>query len=149
MTISVKVARTVILGAFAGAFGFSGAFARASASLQQGQPSPQHSAATQHRRTVHHHHRTHLASRPEVQPLSPAPTPVASNTAPAPVPNENVGQPKADNPPPSSTSVEPQVFQLHYPPQGEGYVTGSSPQAMDDRNAAKATGVQMQMPLPQ
>jgi hypothetical protein len=49
----------------------------------------------------------------------------------------------------AETSVAPSVFQLHYPPQGEGYVTGSSPQAMDDHNAAKATGVQVTVPLQQ
>jgi hypothetical protein len=61
------------------------------------------------------------------------------------MPNDSVSAPI----PPSSTEtqVAPSVFQLHYPPQGEGYVTGSSPQAMDDHNAAKATGVQVTVPL--
>ena len=106
---------------------------------------PASHAAAHHGRS---HHRRHLVShRTGVQPLPP-PAPVASNTSPAPVPNEALSSPRADQPAPE-TSVAPSVFQLHYPPQGDGYVTGSSPQAMDDRNAAKATGVQVQVPLPQ
>jgi hypothetical protein len=63
------------------------------------------------------------------------------------VPNDSVSAPIPESSP--ETQVAPSVFQLHYPPQGEGYVNGSSPQAMDDRNAAKATGVQVTVPLQQ
>jgi hypothetical protein len=48
-----------------------------------------------------------------------------------------------------ATSVTPSLLQLHYPNVGDGYVEGSSPAAMDDRNAAKAPGVEMQVPLKQ
>ena len=71
---------------------------------------------------------------------------VASTTSPAPIPNESVSPPDA---PPPKAEISPRSFQLHYPPVGDGYVTGSSSQAMDDREAAKATGVQMTVPLPQ
>lgn len=98
---------------------------------------------------VHHRHARHLGharTSASIQPLPPAvATPPAAG--PAPVPNEAVNAP-IDNPTPE-TNAGPSVFQLHYPPQGDGYVTGSSPQAMDDRNAAKATGVEVKVPLPQ
>jgi len=102
----------------------------------------QSSAVTKHP----HHHAVHSA-------VQPAPVVAARTTlpapavGPAPVPNEGVTAPmptQAGDP-----TVAPSVFALHYPPQGEGYVTGSSPQAMDDRNAAKVTGVQMTLPLTQ
>ena len=96
---------------------------------------------------AHHPHRAHrhLPAAPPAQPADAARQ--ADATAPAPVPNEAVTPPLENKSP--SANVAPSVFQLHYPPQGEGYVTGSSPQAMDDRNAAKATGVQATVPLPQ
>ncbi len=102
-------------------------------------------------------HRTHLHPRHHhglrsADPASPAPAhgplqAASATTAPAPLPNESVAAPLPHTAP--ETAVAPSVFQLHYPPQGDGYVTGSSPQAMDDRNAAKATGVEVTVPLPQ
>jgi hypothetical protein len=78
----------------------------------------------------------------------PAPMPEArSETGPAPVPDEAIFPP-IDDPQPQ-TSVAPAVIQLHYPWQGDGYVSGSSPQAMDDREAAKVTGIQITVPLQQ
>jgi hypothetical protein len=73
--------------------------------------------------------------------------PAAPGTEPAPVPNEAVN----DVPPGQApeTRVTPSLLQLHYPNVGDGYVQGSSPQAMDDRNAAKAPGVEVQVPLQQ
>ncbi len=104
---------------------------------------PARKPASQHGSHTRHHR---VAARTQLPPPAPAGT-QASATTPAPVPNEAVTAPDdAANP---HTDVAPSVFQLHYPPQGDGYVTGSSPQAMDDRNAAKATGVQMKVPLPQ
>ena len=96
----------------------------------------------------HHARRSHRHPRTASVPTQPAaPTDQqASATTPAPVPNESV-TPPIDHAAPSA-NVAPSVFQLHYPPQGEGYVTGSSSQAMDDRNAAKATGVEATIPLP-
>ena len=94
-----------------------------------------------------HRHKRHAAVKPTLPQTGAAPaTPVAA-TSPAPVPNEAVAAP-IDNPAPE-TNVAPSVFQLHYPPQGDGYTTGSSSQAMDDREAAKATGVEVKVPLPQ
>ncbi len=96
-----------------------------------------------------HHHVTHkprqsqqlALTRPATLPTPPAPPRVG----PAPTPNDGVTAP-VENPDPK-TDLQPSVFSLHYPPQGDGYTTGSSPQAMDDRNAAKATGVQLTVPL--
>ena len=110
-------------------------------------PQADGSAAPVHHASVRHHRR-HTPVRP-VAPLAAA-TPSAPATpvsSPAPVPNESVAAPIED--PAPQTSVAPSVFQLHYPPQGDGYTTGSSSQAMDDREAAKATGVEVKVPLPQ
>ncbi len=110
----------------------------------QAVPDPKTAAPVHHAHGRRHHH---LASR--IAPLPPAASaaPVGNGTSPAPVPNEAMSAP-IDNTD-KTASVAPSVFSLHYPPQGDGYVTGSSPQAMDDRNAAKATGVQAKVPLPQ
>ncbi len=105
--------------------------------------SSQASPARLHHTRRHHHA---LAAAPSAGPEAPAAQPANTTTA-APVPDEAV-TPPVDNPSPSA-NLAPSVFQLHYPPQGDGYVTGSSPQAMDDRNAAKATGMQATVPLPQ
>ena len=94
-----------------------------------------------------HHHKRHAPAKATAPLASAAPAPVAPTSSPAPVPNEAVAAP-IDNQS-TETSVAPSVFQLHYPPQGDGYTTGSSSQALDDREAAKATGVEMKVPLPQ
>lgn len=101
------------------------------------------------RSAVHHHHRKPAhAVRPKIAALPAAPAaPSVASAGPAPVPNEAL-TPPIDNTA-QETKVAPSVFSLHYPNQGDGYVTGSSPQAMDDRNAARATGVEMKVPLPQ
>jgi len=100
--------------------------------------------------TPHHrHHATHrrrMAAATPIQPLTPPSRPAPTDTA-APVPNQAI-TPPIDNTD-QSTSVAPAVMQIHYPPQGDGYTTGSSAQAMDDREAAKVTGLQMHMPLGQ
>jgi hypothetical protein len=95
-----------------------------------------------------HHTRHHVRTAKHDAPIAPltAPTavkPVADNTAP--VPNEWVTAP-IDNTD-QDTSVAPAVMQIHYPPMGDGYTLGSSAQAMDDREAAKVTGVQVKVPL--
>jgi hypothetical protein len=100
--------------------------------------------------TTHHHARAHRARHAEavspIKPLTAPPRPAALEGA-APTPDENV------TPPPDrsgqETSVKPAVMQIHYPPMGDGYTSGSSAQAMDDREAAKVTGVQVQVPLGQ
>ncbi len=98
---------------------------------------------------AHHiHHTRHTRHVP--RPTPPAAPAVAQDratqgTQPAPVPNENV-----DDVPPGqapATHVTPSLLQLHYPNVGDGYVPGSSPSAMDDRNAAKAPGVEVQVPI--
>jgi hypothetical protein len=96
----------------------------------------------------HHHAKAQreVASN-QIHPLMPpARAPVADPNA-APVPNENVTSPIDTSD--QAASVAPAVMQIHYPPQGDGYVIGSSAQAMDDREAAKVTGVLMHIPLSQ
>ncbi len=66
---------------------------------------------------------------------------------PAPVPDDNLTPPTAPKTP--STHVTPALMSLNYPWFGDGYVPGSSPQAMDDRNTAKAPGLEVRMPLSQ
>jgi hypothetical protein len=48
---------------------------------------------------------------------------------------------------PAHIAAAPEVFQLHYPPTGDGYTYGSSPNALDDDAAKKAPGVQVRVPL--
>ncbi len=96
-----------------------------------------------------HHHIRHARRQAAVAPLTtpkPAPQPVSADNA-APVPNESVTAPPDRSG--QETSVAPAVMQIHYPHLGDGYTEGSSAQAMDDREAAKVTGVQMKMPLGQ
>jgi hypothetical protein len=102
-----------------------------------------------HHRAPHHRVRMARAVMPVAAARPPPPPPAQAPAAvgPAPVPNEAVSAPIPPSLP--AVSAAPSVFQLHYPPQGDGYVTGSSPQAMDDRNAAKATGVEVKVPLEQ
>jgi hypothetical protein len=98
--------------------------------------------------TRHHVHHTarHQTALAPLTPVKPAPAPVtAQNTAP--MPNESVTAPIDNHD--QDTSVAPAVMQIHYPPMGDGYTTGSSAQAMDDREAAKVTGVQVKVPLGQ
>jgi hypothetical protein len=108
------------------------------------------SPAAANRKTHHaaHRHATRRqAASNQVAPLTPAAhAPVADASA-APVPNETVTAP-IDNSD-QTTSLAPAVMQIHYPPQGDGYVSGSSAQAMDDREAAKVTGLQAHIPLGQ
>ena len=108
-------------------------------------------AAPVHRSAAHHtgtRHRRHIPA-PAAHPVADSPSQPAAPPAsgPAPVPNEAVNAP-IDNTQ-QETSVAPSVFQLHYPPQGDGYTRGSTSQALDDREAAKATGVEVKVPLPQ
>jgi hypothetical protein len=95
-----------------------------------------------------HHARRHARTIRQQAALAPltkaSPAKPAADTN-APVPNEGVTAP-IDNTD-QQTSVAPSVMQIHYPPQGDGYTLGSSAQAMDDREAAKVTGVQMKVPL--
>jgi hypothetical protein len=126
-----------------------------SAGHAQVPPAHQAAGATDapaHRGPPHHQLRRKSAGMARKAAITPLPaqarpgSPAAEE--PAPVPNLAVDAP-IDNTKQQQTEVEPSVFQLHYPPQGEGYVTGSSAQAMDDREAAKATGVEITVPLPQ
>jgi hypothetical protein len=99
---------------------------------------------THHADRVRHAHR---AISPPARQTAARPPAADAGTEPAPVPNEAV----SDVPPGQApdTRVTPSMLQLHYPNVGDGYVQGSSPQAMDDRNAAKAPGVEVQVPLQQ
>ncbi len=94
----------------------------------------------------HRLHRHDLAAISPIRPLT-APARPKDRVAPAPMPDQAVTAPidRSDQ----TTSLAPAVMQIHYPPQGDGYVSGSSAQAMDDREAAKVTGVLLRMPLGQ
>jgi len=101
--------------------------------------------------TAHHarHHAAHAKAAESLAPIerqTPKPTPI-SNEGAAPVPDEWVTAPTT--PALTETEVAPAVLQIHYPPQGDGFPLGSSPQAMDDREAAKVTGVEMKLPIGQ
>jgi hypothetical protein len=90
------------------------------------------------------HARHHTAPPPtNVEPQARAPTPPAFSEAPT--PNDNLLPPHEYIPP--ATAVVPGTLQLHYPPSGNGYVTGSSPQALDDDRTAKVPGVTLHVPL--
>lgn len=98
-----------------------------------------------------HHHRHHHAvyhRPPPAPPASPEAAPQASaGTSPAPVPNENIGPPQA--PPDTSTQVDPGTLHIHYPPLGNGYLPGSSPQDMANTQTPQVPGVTVKMPLQQ
>ncbi len=98
---------------------------------------------------VAHHSRHHTRSATRQAAIAPLTTPGPATPAvdknSAPVPNEWVTAP-IDNTD-QHTTFAPSVMQIHYPPQGDGYTLGSSAQAMDDREAAKVTGLLMKMPL--
>jgi hypothetical protein len=103
-------------------------------------------------RHVHHHPRRHShvtrhhAAPPPAQRTESetrAPTPPAYSEAPT--PDSNLLPPHEYIPP--DTSVVPGTLQLHYPPSGNGYVTGSSPQALDDDRTAKVPGLTLHVPL--
>jgi hypothetical protein len=102
-------------------------------------------------KAAHHkasHHDRHAATRhASLVPPAPPKAPAAEASNSAPIPNESVTAPPDRND--QNTSVAPAVMQIHYPPMGDGYTTGSSAQAMDDREAAKVTGVQVKVPLGQ
>jgi hypothetical protein len=95
-----------------------------------------------HRARHHHHYRRHPP--PPLASLRPSPRPAADYTE-APRPRADLLPPKEAIPP--STAIVPGNLQLHYPPSGEGYVRGSSPQAMDDERTAKFPGVTLHVPL--
>jgi len=90
---------------------------------------------------ANHHHAAPPPDNTDVE--SRAPTPPAYSEAPT--PNDNLLPPHEYIPP--ATSVLPGTLQLHYPPSGNGYVTGSSPQALDDDRTAKVPGVTLHVPL--
>ncbi len=99
---------------------------------------------------AHLHARRHVTHRHAANPPAPPPRPDATNPpplpgSPAPVPDEAALPPEHQSS--QSTDVSPAIMGLHYPEVGNGYVPGSSPQAMDDKNAASAGGVQVTVPL--
>jgi hypothetical protein len=104
-------------------------------------PAPHH---TVHHARRHHRHGHPAKPAPEAQTAAPVQPPAYTE---APTPNGNLLPPQESVPP--NTSVLPGTMQLHYPPSGEGYVPGSSPQAMDDARTAKVPGVTLHVPLQQ
>ncbi len=101
---------------------------------------------------THHarHHRRHtvrLQAQPSAPIGSPAPSQAEAGTTPAPMPNEDIGPPRA--PTDTSASVDPGSLSIHYPPLGNGYLPGSSPQDMANTQTPKVPGVTVNMPLQQ
>jgi hypothetical protein len=100
-----------------------------------------------HRPRPHHHrahHRTAATATGTLEPQAPAPVQRPAYTD-APRPDADLLPPKEYVPP--NAAVIPGTMQLHYPPSGEGYVPGSSPQAMDDARTAKVPGVTLHLPI--
>ncbi len=83
-------------------------------------------------------------AKPTEEPQTAAPVQRPDYTE-APTPNGNLLPPTEYVPP--NAAVIPGTMQLHYPPSGEGYVPGSSPQAMDDARTAKVPGVTLHLPI--
>jgi hypothetical protein len=100
-------------------------------------------APSAHPRRRHHalYHRP-----PQAHPAAAAPL-VAGGTSEAPVPNENVGPPEA--PPDTRTQIDPGTLHIHYPPLGNGYLPGSSPQDMANTQTPQVPGVTVKIPLQQ
>ena len=96
-----------------------------------------------------HHRRRHAGLTPAAPaPIAPAPLQAGSpGTSPAPVPNEDVGPPRT--PPSTDASVDPGNLSIHYPPLGQGYLPGSSPQDMANTQTPKVPGVTVNVPLQQ
>jgi hypothetical protein len=98
---------------------------------------------------LHHHHHHHVSYHRPAQPLANSPaaagTHMAAGTSPAPVPNENIGPPQP--PPDTSAEVDPGTLHIHYPPLGNGYLPGSSPQDMANTQTPQVPGVTVKMPL--
>jgi hypothetical protein len=107
------------------------------------QQAAQPTSAPHHARRHRAHH--HADNLPAPQPHQDVAVSPALPGSPAPVPDEATLPPTHESSP--STNVSPAIMGLHYPEVGNGYVPGSSPQAMDDKNAASAGGVQVTVPL--
>ncbi len=104
-------------------------------------PKPHH---TRHRRR----HVVHLRPEPAAPTAAPAPVQAGSpGTAPAPMPNEDVGPPRAA--PNTDASVSPGNLSIHYPPLGQAYLPGSSQQDMANTQTPKVPGVTVKVPLEQ
>ncbi len=102
----------------------------------------------------HHYHVLHHTRPLAGGPVTVSHSPASAGFVPAPVVPQptDATDPKANLLPdeasvPKATNVSPGTMQLHYPFAGDGYVTGSSPQAMDDATTAKIPGVIVKMPI--
>jgi hypothetical protein len=70
-----------------------------------------------------------------------------AGTTPAPVPNEDIGPPRTGQDP--RPSLDPGSLQIHYPPLGDGYLPGSSPQDMANQQTPSVPGATVKVPLQQ
>ena len=122
------------------------------------QPSQAQASSSPARHVYHHHfHTRHRAAAPLARATAPrqsappaddrgfVPAPVVPQAPPVTDANANLLPPQASVP--GGTQVAPGTMQLHYPFAGNGYVTGSSPQAMDDATTAKIPGVIVKLPI--
>ena len=116
-----------------------------------GQTPPPSAAPQVKAPVIHHVHRRRR--RVGLRPAAPAPVAPPAvqagspGTSPAPVPNEDVGPPRA--PTSTSATVDPGNLSIHYPPLGQGYLPGSSPQDMANTQTPKVPGVTVNVPLQQ
>ncbi len=138
------------------AAGMAGILAIAPASVPAqaapAQPEPAPASVPSPATPVHRHRHRHTARHPLTQAPSPVPPPArsdadAAGTTPAPVPNEDIGPPRV--PPGTSPSLDPGSLHLHYPPLGDGYLPGSSPQDMANSQTPKVPGATYTVPLQQ
>lgn len=104
-------------------------------------------AAQQTPQPQHHtrHHRAHVASARPLPILPQQPVTPQSRFADAPTPNPDIGPPDAR--PPPAISVQPELLQQHVTPTGQGYTYGSTPEAIQNADTAKAPGVGIDIPV--
>ena len=103
-------------------------------------------------RTHHLRRHRHRVIGLQGQPPAPIGTPApqeagTAGTSPAPVPNEDIGPPRT--PTATDPSVDPGNLSIHYPPLGNGYLPGSSPQDVANTQTPKVPGVTVKVPLEQ
>jgi len=103
--------------------------------------------AQPHHAHRHRHHLMRLKAQPPVPAGALPPSQASAGTTPAPVPNEDIGPPRA--PTGTSATVDPGNLSIHYPPLGNGYVPGSSEQDMANTQTPKVPGVTVNVPWQQ
>ena len=106
----------------------------------------QHAPARHPHRHPHRHlghdPRPHVATVPS---RAPRPGTPDGRLVDAPTPDLQIAVP-AERPAPA-VAVRPEILQEHVVPTGQGYTYGSTPEAIQNSNTAKAPGVGMTVPI--